>query len=290
MIIGIGEILWDNLPSGRRLGGAPANFAFHAGQLGMASCVVSAVGKDCLGDEIKNKLGELGVNYCITDVDSPTGKVIVNLDEHGVPAYDICEGVAWDNIPFTDKVAILAKSATVVCYGMLAQRNERSRETIYRFLKSVSSECLKVFDVNLRQNYYNRHLIEISLRFADVLKLNDDELNILKNLLNIEGRTEMELCCNVMNLYDVDIVVLTCGDRGSYVVSVDEVSYIETPKIEVVDTVGAGDAFTAAFVVARQKGFNIKESHAMAVSVATSVCMADGATPKLPDEIIGLFR
>lgn len=290
MVIGIGEILWDNLPSGRRLGGAPANFAFHVGRLGMASCVVSAVGKDCLGEEIKNKLGLLGVNYCISDVDSPTGEVIVNLDEQGVPAYEICEGVAWDNIPFTGEIKKLAKNATVVCYGILAQRSVCSRETIYQFLKSVPPECLKVLDVNLRQNYYNRYMLEISLRCADVLKLNDEELKVLKNLLNVEGSTEMELCRNIMNLYGVDIVVLTRGDKGSYVVSVDEVSFIETPKIEVVDTVGAGDAFTAAFVVAQQKGFNMKESHAMAVSVASSVCMADGATPKLPDEIIGLFR
>lgn len=288
MVVSIGEVLWDNLPSGRRLGGAPANFVFHVKQLGLSSCVVSAVGNDLSGHELIDRLDLLGVEYRLAKVDSPTGEVMVDLDEYGIPIYKICEDAAWDNIPFTDEIENLAISATVVCFGMLAQRNDCSRNTIMRFLKSVSPGCLRVFDVNLRQNYYNRQLVEDSLRYTDVLKLNDEELEVLKGLLNIDG-DNVGTCRNIMDIYGVDVVVMTCGDKGSYVIDKNDVSYRETPVVDVVDTVGAGDAFTAAFVVATQRGLDIKESHRLAVVVATSVCMAAGATPELPETVKRLF-
>lgn len=290
MVIGLGEILWDNLPGGRRLGGAPANFVFHVNQLGLLSCVVSAVGDDVLGQDVMCTLDGLMVKYHIAKVDKPTGEVFVKLDDRGTPSYEICENVAWDNIPFADGMKMLAEKASVVCFGTLAQRSECSRETIRLFLQSVKSDCIKVYDVNLRQNYYSRQIVEESMFYSDILKLNEDELIILKELLSIDGDDCVTVCRKIMNLYSVGIVVLTCGENGSYVMDENIVSFVETPKIDVVDTVGAGDAFTAAFVVAKLKGVELRRAHEMAVDIAAYVCTADGATPQLPENIKYLFR
>ena len=176
IVVGMGEALWDVLPDGKKIGGAPANFAFHAGQAGMDSRVVSAVGKDALGEEALATLEGKGLNIeAVARVDFPTGVVNVSLGEQGIPQYDICEGVAWDNIPFTPALANLASQAQAVCWGSLAQRNEVSRKTIFSFLDAMPSdeERLKVFDINLRQQFYTLEIIEASCHRANVLKIKD---------------------------------------------------------------------------------------------------------------------
>ena len=173
--VGLGEILFDVLPSGSQLGGAPANFAYHAGQHGLHSVAVSAVGKDVLGDTALRLLDEKKLKYVIPEVDYPTGTVQVQLDKEGVPTYDIKQGVAWDNIPFTDDIKEIAANAGAVCWGSLAQRSEVSRKTIYKFLDYTPNDCLKIFDINLRQNFYTPEEITESLIRSNVLKINDEE-------------------------------------------------------------------------------------------------------------------
>ena len=210
-IVGIGEILWDVLPEGKVLGGAPANFAYHVSQFGFKSCAVSAVGSDELGQEIRRVLDEKRMDYVLEDVPFPTGTVQVTLDSGGIPQYEICENVAWDNIIFTDELENLATQTRVVCFGSLAQRNQVSHAAIKRFIVALSTDALKVFDINLRQHFYNKELIEESLRSANILKINDDEILIVAGLFGWEGRSEMEICQLLRQDYALDMVILTKG-------------------------------------------------------------------------------
>ncbi|MBR5332006.1 MAG: carbohydrate kinase [Muribaculaceae bacterium] len=277
-IIGFGEILWDMLPQGRQLGGAPANFAYHVSKLGLHGVVMSAVGKDALGDEIKSFLENKNIDSHLIRVDNPTGVVDVKIDDAGVPAYNIVENVAWDNIPFTPEIEVLAQNVKAVCYGSLAQRNEVSRNTIQRFIKSLPQQCLKVFDINLRQQYYSQEVIEWSMIHCDVLKLNDEEIVELKRMWGVEEATDASFCVELQRRYEIKIVIVTCGAKGSYVYSNDgKVSFQESPKVEVVDTVGAGDSFTAAFVVSLLKGESITEAHSKATAIAAETCAHSGA-------------
>ncbi len=280
IVVGIGEVLWDCLPSGRQLGGAPANFAYHVSQFGLPAYVVSAVGKDSLGDEIKSLLLEKNLNLCLADSNKPTGTVQVSVDEKGVPQYDICKNVAWDNIPFTNDLRVLAEKTSAVCFGSLAQRNELSRNTILSFIDSMPDGSLKVFDINLRQNYYSKHIIETSLYICNMLKINDEELNILQVMLKDNGDAK-SFCYRLMNDFHINTIVLTCGENGSYVYGNNDevVSFIETPKVKVVDTVGAGDSFTAAFVASLLMGKSLCEAHKTAVDISAFVCTRCGAMP-----------
>ena len=162
-IVGLGEALWDCLPEGSKLGGAPANFAYHTHQFGFDAIAISALGNDILGDQTRKELDQAGLNYIMPIVNYPTGTVQVTLDEEGVPTYDIKENVAWDNIPFSDEIEEVAKNARAVCFGSLAQRNSTSRETIQRFLAATPKDCLKIFDINLRQNFYTKEIIQESI-------------------------------------------------------------------------------------------------------------------------------
>ena len=174
IIVGMGEALWDVLPEGKKIGGAPANFAYHVSQFGFDSRVVSAVGNDELGDEIMSVFKEKKLNTQIERVDYPTGTVQVTLDAEGVPCYEIKEGVAWDNIPFTDELKRLALNTRAVCFGSLAQRNEASRATINRFLDTMPEidGQLKIFDINLRQDFYTKEVLRDSFQRCNVLKIN----------------------------------------------------------------------------------------------------------------------
>lgn len=284
MIVGLGEALWDCLPEGRKLGGAPANFAFHAAQFGFDAVAVSAVGLDALGDETLKEFDKKGLEYIMPRVDYPTGTVAVELDEEGIPTYDIKQGVAWDNIPFTTDVEMVAQESRAVCFGSLAQRNEVSRNTIYRFLDATPDDCLKIFDINLRQNFYTKDIIKESLKRCDVLKINDEELVTIGRMFGYPGLDIENKCWLILGKYNLKMLVLTCGTNGSYVFTHGDLSFQETPKVNVADTVGAGDSFTGAFTAAILSGMSVKKAHELAVKVSAYVCTQNGAMPKLPEE------
>ncbi|MDY9920037.1 MAG: carbohydrate kinase [Proteiniphilum sp.] len=290
IIVGLGEILWDVFPERKILGGAPANFAYHVSQFGFNGYALSAVGNDLLGKEILNSLEEKNLNYLIETTDYPTGTVQVTLSGAGIPQYEICENVAWDNIPFTKRTENLAKRTSAVCFGSLAQRNKTSRETIKKFLKSVPADCIKIFDINLRQHFYSKNIIEESLKISNVLKINDDEIKVLADLYGWKEADEQKICVQLLKKFALNIVILTKGTEGSFVFNGEGTSYQPTPKVHVADTVGAGDSFTAAFVAAFMNGKPITEAHQFAVEVSAYVCQQHGAMPKLADAHIELFR
>lgn len=285
MIVGIGEALWDVLPEGKKLGGAPANFAYHVSQFGLPSKVVSAIGDDKLGEEIIEQLDEKKVNRLIDKVPYPTGTVQVELDEAGVPVYDIKENVAWDNIPYSAPLEDLASKTRAVCFGSLAQRSVVSRQTINRFLDAMpeNDDNLIVFDVNLRQGFYNKEILCNSMERCNVLKINDEELVTVSRLFGYPGIDLQDKCWILLGKYNLKMLILTCGINGSYVFTPGNVSFQPTPKVEVADTVGAGDSFTAAFISSIIKGKSIPEAHKTAVKVSAFVCTQNGAMPVLPD-------
>lgn len=295
-VIGLGEALFDCLPEGRKLGGAPANFAYHVSQFGLNGWAISAIGDDELGKEIVETFEKVGLDHILPVVEQPTGTVQVTLDSKGIPQYEICLGVAWDNIPLTDDMLYVARNAQAICFGSLAQRSETSRKTIQAFLDEAPKEALRVFDINLRQKWYTAEIIAESLNRANVLKINDEELDVVATMLlgvpTVPGQLIAEdpektrlVCRDLIAKYDLKMLILTCGAIGSYVFTATDESYIATPKVKVVDTVGAGDSFTAAFVAQTLLGKSIREAHEKAVAVSAFVCTQAGAMPELPEEI-----
>ena len=284
IIVGMGEALWDVLPEGKKIGGAPANFAYHVSQFGFDSRVVSAVGNDDLGDEILKVFKEKQLKHQLQTVNYPTGTVQVTLDDNGIPCYDIKEGVAWDNIPFTDDLKRLALSTRAVCFGSLAQRNEVSRTSINRFLDTMpdGEGQLKIFDINLRQGFFTKDIIRDSCQRCNVLKINDEELVAISRLFGCPGIDLQDKCWILLAKYNLKMLILTCGTNGSYVFTPGVVSFQETPKVPVADTVGAGDSFTATFTAALLKGKSVPEAHKLAVEVSAYVCTQSGAMPELP--------
>ena len=290
LIVGLGEALWDMLPEGKKIGGAPANFAYHAAQFGMDTMAVSALGDDNLGNEIAQKFAEKKLNVLMPRVPFPTGTVQVSLDAQGVPTYDIKEGVAWDNIPFTPELEEVARNCRAVCWGSLAQRNEVSRNTIHRFLDATPKDCLKIFDINLRQNFYNEELLLESFKRCDILKINDEELVTIGRLFGYPGLDMTNKCWLILGKYNLDALVLTCGVNGSYVFTPGAMSFLETPKVEVADTVGAGDSFTGSFCAAYLSGIPVSEAHRLAVETSAFVCTQNGAMPTLPKNFIDRIK
>ena len=287
-VVGLGEALWDVLPEGKKLGGAPANFAYHAGQfLGQENTLaVSALGEDRLADETIESLKEHGLSYLMPRVPYPTGTVQVTLDDQGIPSYDIKENVAWDNIPQSEEIMEVARNCRAVCFGSLAQRNVVSRETIHRFLDNTPNDCMKIFDINLRQNFYNKEIIMESLQRCNVLKINDEELVLIGRMFGYPGLDMENKCWLILGKYNLDMLVLTCGTNGSYVFTPGQMSVQETPVVEVADTVGAGDSFTGSCCTAFLNGKSVAEAHKLAVSVSAYVCTQNGAMPVLPEELI----
>ena len=281
VVVGIGELLWDVLPTGKRAGGAPVNFVYHATQMGAEGYAISAVGNDVAGTEI---IQELDKNHIISSyistVEHPTGSVMVEL-KNGIPAYTIIEGVAWDHIPLTGEAIDLMKRADAVCFGTLAQRASESRETLRTLLSYMAPEALRFFDINLRQSYYSKELIESLLQQANVFKINDEELELLCPMLQLEGTTE-EVCRELMRKYELRYLVLTAGAEFSTIYSPTEASTIPTPKVKVVDTVGAGDSFSGAFIYSILTGKSLREAHRKAVETAAFVCTQSGAWPAYP--------
>lgn len=287
IVVGMGEALWDMLPEGKKIGGAPANFAYHVSQFGLPSCVVSAVGDDSLGKEIIENFNSKGLNRLIAEVPYPTGTVLVEVDQAGVPQYEIKENVAWDNIPYTPQLKSLAGRTKAVCFGSLAQRNVVSRNTINRFLDAMphNDDNLIVFDVNLRQGFYNKEILSDSMTKCNILKINDEELVTVSRMFGYPGIDLQETCRIILDKYNLEILILTCGINGSYVFTPGNVSFRPTPKVEVADTVGAGDSFTAAFIASILKGKTVPEAHSIAVRTSAYVCTKQGAMPVLPSEL-----
>jgi len=287
-VVGLGEALWDMLPEGKKLGGAPANFAYHAGQfLGSDNTIaISALGNDDLAEETIAALKEHSLNYLMPRVPYPTGTVQVTLAEGGIPTYDIKEGVAWDNIPYTDEMREIAKNARAVCFGSLAQRNGVSRENIHKFLADTPDDCLKICDINLRQQFYSKEILEDSFRLCNILKINDEELVVVNRMFGYDGLDMRQTCEQIVKDYSLKMLVLTCGTNGSYVFTDDGLtSFQDTPKVEVADTVGAGDSFTGSFCGCIINGKPVQEAHKTAVKVSAFVCTQNGAMPIVPEEL-----
>jgi fructokinase len=283
VFVGIGEVLWDLLPGGRQFGGAPANFAYHGKALKADAYVVSCVGRDELGDDILAHLDHLGLghDHVAVDPEHPTGTVSVRLDAAGKPDYVIHEQVAWDYLRLLPQTLGLAARADAVCFGSLAQRYVVSRLAIRDFLTTTRPECLRVFDINLRQHFYNVDTVAVGLEAADVLKLNDEELPVIARLLSIHGTLE-ETLATLCRRYDLKLIALTEGPRGSLLFSPHAQSRHGGHRTEVVDTVGAGDAFTAVLAYGLLSGASLDAINEQANRVASFVCSRAGATPEMP--------
>lgn len=287
VVVGLGEILWDIFPDSRQLGGAPANMACHARMLKADAFLVSCVGQDTLGEEACERLDEIGLNrkYLAISDEYPTGTVDVKLDEQGKPDYTIHENVAWDHIPWSPELEELASQADAVCFGSLVQRGEVSRQTVRKFLGATRSDCLRVFDINLRQSYYSREIISRSLEESNVLKLNDDELLVLAKMFKLFGTAE-EMLLQLVNGFELKLVVLTCGEHGSQMVASGQKVECEGFNVKIADTVGAGDAFTAAMIMGLLRGVPLERINTFACRVGAFVCSQSGAIPDLPANIV----
>jgi fructokinase len=287
-IIGLGEVLWDLLPGGKQPGGAPFNFAFHCHQLGHASAVVSRVGADDLGREARDVVRRLGLSdaFLQEDPEYPTGTVRVALDEAGQPTFTITPDVAWDHLAWEDRLESLFARAQAVCFGTLAQRHAASRATVRRALRAARN-ALVVYDVNLRQHYYDREAIEASLASSRWAKLNEDELEVLRSLLALEGASPGVLLASLRGRYGLEVVALTRGERGCLVQADDEEVSVPGVRVRVVDTVGAGDAFTAGLVCGVLEGKPLAQAAGFANRLAARVAASAGGTPALRRDEVG---
>jgi fructokinase len=280
-VIGIGELLWDLLPEGKMLGGAPCNFVYHAQKQGAKAFALSAIGDDDYGKEILEVLKSKDVSSELIQINGhPTGTVDVALNARGVPSYTIHENVAWDFISFTDKLKQKISQANVVCFGSLAQRNKESQETIEKILKSCNPDTLIVYDINLRQHFYSKQIIEKSMQLCNVLKLNEEELSVVVDLLELAAGREEEHILELINRYNLRLVAYTKGEEGSWLLTPHESSYEPTPKVAVKDTVGAGDSFSAVMIIGFANGESLKELHRKAIEISAFVCTKDGAMPE----------
>lgn len=286
-IVGIGEIVWDMLPAGKQLGGAPLNFAYFAKELGAMSYVISATGDDDPGKEALRKLSATGVDISFLQCNHlPTGMVLISIDGEGIPDYKIIENVAWDQIECSSCELELLSKADAICWGSLAQRSEKSRKNIIKMLDATAVNCLRVFDINIRQHYCNRDIAEASLIRAGILKLNDQELLPVSEMFGLSGDEEGKLV-SLIKMFDLKEVIYTQGALCSDVYDSSGLSSrIMTPRVKVADTIGAGDSFTAAYIVSRINGKDVRSSHEKAVEVSAFVCTQSGAINPLPQELI----
>ena len=289
-IAGIGELLWDVFPETKRLGGAPANFAYHCKQFGADAYTVSCVGKDSLGKNLHQELKVIGVDtsYIIESKEYETGRVNVSLNDQGKPIYEIIENVAWDYIPFTPEIKALAKRLDAVCFGTLAQRSSVSRKTIQTFLQNMPQNTLKIFDVNIRQSFYSKKLIEESLQLANILKLSDEELPVLADFFKLEGNVPDQIK-KIQTKFDLDLVAYTRGAEGSLLLNKSETDDFPGLKANAIDSVGAGDSFTASLCMGLLRGWSLDKINLFANKVASFVCSQKGATPILPKSLIEII-
>ncbi len=289
IVVGIGEILWDRFPDGDRLGGAPANFAFQAGQLGAKAQVVARVGRDSDGERIRQQLRDAGISldFLQQDDNHPTGTVIVKLDD-GQPTYTITRNVAWDYLEATTSLMDLAAHVDAVCFGTLAQRSDTSRETIQQFIERCPERSIRLFDINLRQQFYDRTTLQFGLKIASTLKLNADEIAALPRILaweKLEHATPAEIAKRLLEEFDLDLVALTLGAEGCELHTSGKVVYSKAPAVECVDAVGAGDAFSAALVMGLLKKRPLQAIADHANRVGAFVASQRGAMPMLPENL-----
>jgi len=277
-IAGIGEVLWDMLPGSKMLGGAPANFCYHAGRLGAETALISAIGHDEYGQEIVELLNSKGLRYFLNHPNYPTGTVSVRLKE-GIPEYTIHRDVAWDHIKPATEAFDWLTDAGVLCFGSLAQRSAVSALAIHQALEMLPADALKVFDVNLRQNFFDKQLLHQSFSKANVVKLNDEEIEVIGQLFDLKG-THKEKCIQLINHYQLRMVALTLGSKGSWLLTPDKQSFMPVPKVKVADTVGAGDSFTAVLVTGLLMKKDLQQIHSEATEYAAKVCTHKGAMPE----------
>lgn len=289
-IAGIGELLWDCFEKARIIGGAPANFAYHCHALGARSNVISCVGNDKSGRDLLTALKRLGLGdtYVYRNDTHQTGSVDVSLNDDGLPSFTINEDVAWDYIPFNDSIQELASRVHAVCFGTLAQRSETSRRTIRSFVHAMSKNSLRVLDVNLRGNFYDAALIRSCMRLANCVKLNDQELPVVADLLGLKG-TEDQILAALIDEFDLLLLALTKGKNGSRLIGIEEDSFMEAPQVPIADTVGAGDAFSAAMVIGFLENYPIPVIHKKASYLASYVCTCRGATPVVGRDVLEKF-
>ncbi|MEM8943631.1 MAG: carbohydrate kinase [Planctomycetota bacterium] len=283
-VVGLGEVLWDLLPSGPQLGGAPANFACHASQLGGRGALVSSVGEDELGLRAIEAIGDFAVDTAtVSRCSLPTGTVKVALDQQGQATYEIVEHVAWDQIVWSTQLAKLAGVADAVCFGTLCQRSATSKATVHRFVQSVRRDALRVFDVNLREPHFDAATVRQSIDLANVVKVSDEELPVVADCCGLIG-SETEMLETLRTGYDLRLVAMTCGARGAVLVDSHEVSQQHAYPIELADSVGAGDAYAAALTIGLLRGEDLPAINDYACRIAAFVCSCVGATPRLPEE------
>lgn len=291
-IAGIGEVLWDVFGDNKMFGGAPANCVCHCNTLGAEVYVISCMGNDKPGQQGLDFLANHGVNISGIAISEAfeTGIVNVELDAEGKPEYEIRENVAWDHISFTKEMEEIAGKMDAVCFGSLSQRNITSKKSIEKFLDATSPECLRMFDMNIRQDYYTDAVILSSLKRANALKINDEELPLLATLLEITGSEEEQLI-SILKKCNLKLAILTCGAKGALLVTKNEVSFEVAPKPEIIaSTVGAGDSFTAAAIMGYLQNKKLSEINKHANAVASYVCTQTGAVPMLPEKLIkGVF-
>ncbi|MFY9644568.1 MAG: carbohydrate kinase [Terriglobales bacterium] len=291
-IVGIGEVLWDLLLTGPQLGGAPANFAYHAHALGAQVQVITRVGDDEYGREVSRRFRNMGLPDATVQLDktAPTGTAKVVLSGDGLAHFTVQENVAWDSIAATKEALAAASAADAVCFGTVAQRCQTSRETIQRLVAATPPRALRVADINLRKPFYSRAVIEESLRLANVLKLNDDELAILAGMFGVGGSAENQIEY-LAQAFDLHVVALTRGPQGSLLFERKRKRWSDCSShpVQVIDTVGAGDSFTAALVLGLLQKMDLDEISEIANEVARYVCSERGATPSLPIELARRF-
>lgn len=282
IVLSLGELLWDMLPTGKRAGGAPVNFVYHAAMNGAEGYAISAVGQDPLGDELVKAIEQSGVKSIIQRNAWPTSTVEVSL-KSGIPEYTIVKGVAWDHLLLTRELIDLVEKSDAICFGTLALRSPETHDTIIELLKHARPDALKFFDINLRGDHYSKELIQELLGYATVFKLNDAELLLLRDMFNIRGASDDEACRWFITTFNLDYVVLTGGATFSTIIARSgETSTLATPRVEVTDTVGAGDSFSGTFTAKILTGASLQEAHQASVNTAAFVCTQDGAWPVYP--------
>ena len=281
IVVGLGELLWDLFPAGKQLGGAPANFAYITSLLGDQGIPASRLGQDSLGEDAICRLGELGLSteFIQKDVQHPTGTVNVEVDRTGQPRFEISESVAWDFLEWTPQWQKLAEQTDAVCFGSLAQRSEQSCKTIRRFLLGLRKNAVRIFDVNLRQNFYTVEVLAQSMKLATIVKLNHEELPRIMRFFDPQSLGEEDSARRLLSSHDMKLVCVTRGSAGSLLVSADERSEHPGFKVKVADTVGAGDAFTAALVHGYLRGTPLAQINETANRVGAWVASQPGATP-----------
>ncbi len=281
VVISLGELLWDVLPEGKRVGGAPANFAYYASKNGAEAYLVSAIGNDDLGADLETAIHEYGIEAILQKNSHPTGTVGVELFE-GNPSFSITKNATWDHLTYTDEIAALAARADAVCYGTLACRYHHSRETISQLIKDTKPECIRYYDVNIRGDYYSKELIEEQLSYASIFKFNEDEFALLRFIFNLQGSEEESVRWFIDN-YDLDYAILTSGSRFSVIhARSGEISKVRTPHVRVKDTIGAGDAFSGTLTAELLKGSPLRKAHIKAVNAAAYMCTQPGAWADYP--------